>query len=371
MWFFTLFMFFTFIILGVVTGITPLYSRQSVPFGVSVAGQHTFIEERKKRYLKWNVLVSIVFSLPLFIFPFMENHSQAEMWSSIYIVIAMLGFLVYSFVLFLKYRKEIQEWKKTLPKAEQERSKKIVVDMQYHDKLTVKGHFTFFFWQILIIILTVVGTFIFYDQIPNQIPINWDSNFEVNRYIEKSVWNVLALPGMQLLMVPVFNYSNHAIIRTKQKLSPLDPTGASEKSRLFRRVWSNFLFYTTIATQLLISFLVFFSYFGQNWSTWLLMAVIVLYLVGILGGTIYLTLKYGQAGEKLLGEKEQHYADADDDAKWVLGVFYFDREDPSVFVEKRFGIGTTLNLGSWKAWIFIGGLIVFTILTLVWSFWIS
>jgi uncharacterized membrane protein len=34
-----------------------------------------------------------------------------------------------------------------------------------------------------------------------------------------------------------------------------------------------------------------------------------------------------------------------DNSRWVLGMFYVDREDPSLVVEKRFGIGYTFNYG--------------------------
>ena len=31
---------------------------------------------------------------------------------------------------------------------------------------------------------------------------------------------------------------------------------------------------------------------------------------------------------------------------WVRGLFYVDRDDPSIMVEKRFGLGYTLNYGN-------------------------
>jgi uncharacterized membrane protein len=34
-----------------------------------------------------------------------------------------------------------------------------------------------------------------------------------------------------------------------------------------------------------------------------------------------------------------------DNSRWVLGMFYVDRDDPSLVVEKRFGVGYTLNYG--------------------------
>lgn len=367
MWLFTAMMFFIFIILGVTTGITPLYSRSATPFGVAVVDRHEFVDVRKRRYAKWNIIGSVLLGLPLFIFPFIENYNQAEMWSAIYTTIGLTGFLVFSFILYLKYRKEIREWKKTLPEETRNQIKKVVVDTQYHNKLSAKGNFTFFIWQFAIVLVTVLIAFAFYDRIPEEIPVHWNSQFEVDRTIEKSVWGVLALPALQLLMIPVFNYSNYSIIRSKQKLSPLDPKTASEKSRRFREVWSNFLFWMTIATQLLISFLVLLSFFGSGWNGVWMVIPIVLFLIFSLGGTLYLTFKYGQAGEKLLTEDEQYYVDPDDDEKWLLGMIYYNKEDPSVFVEKRFGIGTTLNMARWQAWAFVGGILAFLVATIVWS----
>jgi uncharacterized membrane protein len=47
---------------------------------------------------------------------------------------------------------------------------------------------------------------------------------------------------------------------------------------------------------------------------------------------------------------------------------YYNPEDPSLFVEKRFGIGSTLNMARWQAWLFIAGLLAFVVLTIVLSF---
>lgn len=57
----------------------------------------------------------------------------------------------------------------------------------------------------------------------------------------------------------------------------------------------------------------------------------------------------------------------DDDKRWVLGMFYYNPSDPSVFVEKRTGIGQTLNFGHPAAWIIIGAIIGFVIISLVLS----
>lgn len=366
MWTFTFMMFFMMMIIGVISGLTPLLGRQSTPFGVGVSGKHSFIEERKKKFATLNIVISILLGLPLFIFPNLEYSDNIDKWASIYVVFAMTGFLVFTFILYLKYRKDVLKWRESLPEEQVKTKKKVVIDMNYHQKLSTRSNFSFFIWQFAIILITFALSLIFYEHIPNEIPINWGSNFEVNRTIEKSLWGILALPIIQVLMIPVFIYSHQAIIRSKQKLSPLDPEGASEASRRFRKGWSNFLFYTTILTQLLISGLTLFSFFGENLPTWLLIAGIVVYLIIMLGGTMFLTFKYGQAGEKLLAE-EQYYMDPEEDDKWLLGMIYYNSDDSSLFVEKRFGVGTTINMGNRKAWLIVAGLLLFIILTIVWT----
>jgi uncharacterized membrane protein len=49
----------------------------------------------------------------------------------------------------------------------------------------------------------------------------------------------------------------------------------------------------------------------------------------------------------------------DDDHFWKLGMVYINRDDPSLLVPKRFGIGRTLNFGHPLSWVIILALVVF------------
>lgn len=50
--------------------------------------------------------------------------------------------------------------------------------------------------------------------------------------------------------------------------------------------------------------------------------------------------------------------DRTEDRYWKGGVLYFNRNDPALLVEKRFGIGYTLNFGHWVAWVFMGAILL-------------
>ena len=47
-------------------------------------------------------------------------------------------------------------------------------------------------------------------------------------------------------------------------------------------------------------------------------------------------------------------ADNTADECWKWGMFYYNPGDSSILVEKRFGIGQTLNFAHWQSWVLLG-----------------
>lgn len=47
------------------------------------------------------------------------------------------------------------------------------------------------------------------------------------------------------------------------------------------------------------------------------------------------------------------------DERWKLGVFYYNPDDAALFVERRFGVGYTVNLGHASAWIILALILFF------------
>ena len=76
----------------------------------------------------------------------------------------------------------------------------------------------------------------------------------------------------------------------------------------------------------------------------------------ILAAVMFYTIKVGQSGTRIevdhLDVETDGVIDSDDDRHWKFGLFYVNREDPSLMVEKRFGVGWTLNFGHAGSWIF-------------------
>ena len=46
------------------------------------------------------------------------------------------------------------------------------------------------------------------------------------------------------------------------------------------------------------------------------------------------------------------------DSHWVAGIFYYNPQDPALWVEKHFGIGWTLNFARPARWFMLGGILL-------------
>ena len=363
----------TFLLVGVINGVTPYYSRRGTPFGITVPSTHqqdSFIQMLKKRFLIQNIVLSLLFSIPLFFFSTIENIQAQEMWSSLYFTGAVFLFVILTFVLYLSNRKKIQIWKKENNLFTDIKKERIIVDTNYHSDLKTISTRTIVMAQLLIVLITVVVTLFFYRSIPNEFPVHWNSQNVPDRIVEKTYLSVLMVPAIQLLMIPVMAFSNYSFIKSKQKLLSNYPQLTSKQSKQFRKAWSVYFLIVSVALQLLFTLINFYALFiaddsGFEWVS----IVIGIFIVGIIGYSLFLTWKYGQGGEKLvyseIKENSEEFTEVDEEKYWKWGVFYYNPEDPAVFVEKRFGIGSTINMARWQSWLAIGGLIVFCILLAV------
>lgn len=360
----------TFLLVGVINGMTPYYSRRGTPFGITVPSTHqqdSFIQTLKKRFLIQNIVLSILFSVPLFFLFSIENTKAQEMWSSLYFTGAVFLFMILTFALYLRNRKKIQVWKKENNISTDVKRERIVVDTNYHEDLKVVSTRTIVIAQLIIALVTIGVILFFYDNIPNEFPIHWNSQNIPDRVVDKNYLSVLMMPAVQLLMIPVMAFSHYSFIKSKQKLLASYPKLTSKQSKKFRRAWSIYFLVTSVALQLLLMLTTFFSLFfaddrGLGWMG----IVIGVFVFGIVGYSLFLTWKYGQGGEKLvysqINELSDDLTEVDEEKYWKWGVFYYNPEDPAIFVEKRFGIGSTFNMARWQTWVAIGGLVLFCIL---------
>ncbi len=204
-----------------------------------------------------------------------------------------------------------------------------------------------------------------YADLPRMVPTHFGASGRPDAFRPKSFFTVMLLP----LMVLVFGMGLGGVAwltSGAKRALRLGDRGLSLSAQLrFRAAVTRYL---SLISVLAVSLMTYISVgsvrVGLGLDRRLSPAVMVLGVLVVfvaLGGILYIAFHYGQGGARL----EKTAKDAPltdglaDNRRWVLGTFYVNRDDPSMLVERRFGIGYTLNFGNWKAVALFVGFLVF------------
>ena len=222
-----------------------------------------------------------------------------------------------------------------------------------------------------LILISTLLTFIKYPALPNRIPTHWDFNGNVDGYMTKSLIVALFTPLTQVFLGLVFYFSYYGMVHSKQQIHSKDPQVSLKKNRLFKRAWSIYFIVTLTVLEVLFTWSNMISLgIASNMPLLVYIQYIVFALVVI--SSLMMSIKMGQGGDRLELKEENDssnvVSDYDDDYLWKLGnTIYYNPLDPSIFVEKRVGVGWTINTGRPIGMVLMIAPIVIVILSLYFS----
>ena len=368
----TIIMVVTFIFTGIIIAITPYITRRETVFGVFIPEGRTsdpFVVKKKKDFFLIILVLCLLMCIP---FVFFGNNEEMMNLMAIYITVAILAYCFISYGIYYLYHRQMKSFKETFPSEESDvENQKIVISTGFNKENKVVSNFWFAGVNIVIILATILVPIFFYDRIPYQVPVHWGVDGEVTRYRERNISMFLSFPLFQLGMLTIMLVINHGIKKAKQKLNVENPKVSRAQNIAFRYAMSKLLFAMATLVSLLFLLIQCFMVFGIQEGNYILIATIII-LVPSIGGSLYIAIRYGQGGERLrVNEKEANMESGstyDDDKYWKMGLFYFNPKDPTVWVEKRFGLGMTINFGSPIGIMLMVGLIVVIIVLMVISF---
>ncbi|HEX6818099.1 MAG TPA: DUF5808 domain-containing protein [Ktedonobacterales bacterium] len=197
---------------------------------------------------------------------------------------------------------------------------------------------------IAIIAATAVYLALTYPSVPARFPSHFDVNGTPNGYSTKSVASYFTLIWTQLSLEVILTLL--AVLVVGARSLP------GEAETRFRRIWVRFLYVLKVGVLVLLGVIAVAignaAVTGTGPSVALIVLPIVLLLL-VLGGSLILSLRTGQGGARL--SPTAPATDRMSDRFWFLGSIYVNRSDPSVFVERRFGVGWTMNFGNPLAWL--------------------
>nr|WP_309099167.1 DUF5808 domain-containing protein [Fredinandcohnia onubensis] len=199
----------------------------------------------------------------------------------------------------------------------------------------------------MLITVGVIGyTISQYNLLPNQIPTHWGINGEDDAFTEKTPVSAISSPLMLLVMQAMFLAIIISTKKTGIKLSATATNASRLRQLTLRKYTSWLLFLTSILSTGMFSFFQLRTIHPDIVDGKIVMAVPIIFLIITLGSTIAFALKVGRSDKQSIDEATVGITDYDDDRHWVGGLFYVNKSDPSIFVEKRFGVGWTINFGN-------------------------
>lgn len=340
-------------ITGILMALTPYLMPKRECFAVTVpdaAVNDSYLRKLKRTYLAaMLVLTALATAATVAACLIDPQHAALPVFIAGIFAVCVIGY-----GLMLYFRRRVQAYKRAQGwRAEGSRAVGFVGDEPFPRPLSLR-------WGLLylpVIAVTIAIAVAGYNTMPDQIPMQIDLSGEVSRYADKSP-GVAAFPVLfTVFMAGCFLVSQWMILRSKKGGDPAAPAASAWAYAMFARAQSIML----VAMGLMLSFigplmeLVFVGVFTLEQ----MIAPIILIILIVVVASLAVSLIYGQNGSRLIARVGQSDAmPRDDDRFWKLGIFYVNRDDASLFLPERFGIGWTINWGRPAAWALVAGFVL-------------
>ena len=201
----------------------------------------------------------------------------------------------------------------------------------------------------VILAAKAIYTYLHWDVIPGRVPVHWGWNGP-DRWVDRSPLTVYGSLAGIAVVCALMILTAYATMHASRRVNVIGD--AAEGERKFRKVSVLGLVALAYILAVAIPAPVGGAASIPYAPVWILITA-----------TIYIAMliRYGQGGERLGSTREEQsivsnppVGDRTPDECWkVGGFFYYNPNDPALVVEKRFGIGWTLNFGNRWSWMII------------------
>lgn len=339
-----IFLFIAIIIAAIQTTI-PFLVNRSIIFGVTIPEQHLQNKTLLSYKKKYSLMVGGVSAILLggyALWALLQLVTQEQ----IVIIGTILEFtiILFSFSLYFYFHGKALRLKRDKQWLENIKSIKIA-DLSARAKDEMLP-WPVYLLPMVITIGVMVYTFLQYDLLPQQIPTHWGINGEADAFTDKTFMSVLTLPLTLFMMQIMFLGIHLGTKKSGIKLSA-ESTVMSRQRQLSLRKYSSWLmFFVSFLLSMMLSFFQLQTIHPDLVSSTAMFLIPLGFLFLVLMGTIVFAVKVGFSDKNHSPQIEEKIMDANEDSYWKGGLFYFNKNDPSIFVEKRFGVGWTINFAN-------------------------
>ena len=206
-----------------------------------------------------------------------------------------------------------------------------------------------------LIIASGVATAAHYAQLPDRYPIHWGIAGNADGWAPKSWITVLSTPIVALVLALLIAVATWFMASKRETFLPDGNAHDSrQRNKSMRRVMNITMAVLNVCFAITMSVATVTPLANARWLGTLTI-ISTSTLVATVATLIACTIAAVRIESADRASRTDSAESPDDDAVWKLGLFYVNRDDPSVMVPKRNGFGMTFNFGSpWGMLIMIG-----------------
>jgi len=218
--------------------------------------------------------------------------------------------------------------------------------------------------SVALTVATVVIAILRYPHLPARLATHFDAAGHADRYAPTSPAAVFGPVAAQGVGTALLLGLAALVLRSKAQLDAEEPQTAGARHRRFVSSGARALLLAAacLSVTFLLTSLTAWKLINPNRPAGALVAIMPLLGVVVV---VAVLARVGQSGSRLRiraspGSGSVRHTTAvnrDDDRYWGVGLLYFNRDDPSLLVPHRFGLGWTLNLARPAAWAIIAATI--------------
>ncbi|GHU95301.1 membrane protein [Clostridia bacterium] len=324
----------------------PYFTRKTELFGVSLpAAQSDNPVCKKLRAIYCSIMLVLGAAMLISTGLLMTDTLR----SMVIALVVMFGYLMVSFILYLFMRNKML----TLKAAQKWQSPYEGVPAVVMATAEPRGNeLVSPAWMLLyplILLLTVIGIAIAWPYVPDPYPTHFNAAGVADAWAAKTIGSVSFLLILQAVMDVIFVGVYFMIKYAKRQIDAQNPEKSAIQLRVYRRTMSSVLMFIGAASALLMGAIQVFTIVPDFIDSGVVLAIALpAYLVVTVIACVIM-YRVGQGGSRVKVSNapavSAKQVNINDDKHWLLGLFYYNRNDPAMFVEKRFGVGYTINLG--------------------------
>lgn len=369
-WLFLAFMNFMLLFIFLISFFVNRTSNSGIFFGVRFPMEYQEEKELKDIEKSYRIVISIIFFIMFLgvnsLFFNLDNYSENTL--GIIMSIIIIGSLVISSLVYIPYYKKVKYLKKDRNWTYTKRNVVVVETTLRKPKKNEKIKPIDSKWFLLLFIFPLINILITmykYDALPEVMEIPYTSFGEFKKETLRGHFIVYQFPIVQIFLTALLYGINKVIINSKVDLNSGSIEKAIIRKKKFKKIGS--ILMMVMVLQMLIMFSLIQASILFNFDPMIINYVFMVIFMITMIIFIIVFIKVGQGGRNIETKDEKDELYKDDDDKWILGSIYYNKNDPAWMVEKRLGVGWTVNFAHPKSWIAVGGLIVFIIGSIVMS----